>query len=160
MSQALVLMAVAGASDAVDGWLARRFDWVSWFGAALDPLADKILVGVLFVTLMVKGVAAALGGRHRNRARPGDSPRCGGLSAVVQTHRIRTDLAQQGEYRGADRRAAGAAARVCVSSSMLSAIASAIADPYGFWLVIDACDRFRRGLRDHMGPTGVDEVPR
>jgi cardiolipin synthase (CMP-forming) len=53
--QALVLMAVAGASDAVDGWLARRFDWVTWFGAAVDPLADKILVGVLFITLTVEG---------------------------------------------------------------------------------------------------------
>ena len=54
--EALVLMAVAGASDAVDGWLARKFDWVSWFGSALDPLADKILVGVLFITLTVQGV--------------------------------------------------------------------------------------------------------
>ncbi len=47
-------MAVAGASDAVDGWLARHFDWVSRFGTALDPLADKILVGVLFVVLTSK----------------------------------------------------------------------------------------------------------
>jgi cardiolipin synthase len=53
--EALVLMAVAGASDAVDGWLARRFDWGSRFGAALDPLADKLLVGVLFVVLTIKG---------------------------------------------------------------------------------------------------------
>ena len=43
---ALVLMAIAGASDAVDGWLARRFNWSSQFGAAIDPLADKFLVGV------------------------------------------------------------------------------------------------------------------
>src|SRR3954464_5920216 len=53
--QALVLMAVAGASDAIDGWLARRFDWITRFGAALDPMADKILVGVLFVALTVQG---------------------------------------------------------------------------------------------------------
>ena len=34
---------------------ARRFDWITWFGAAVDPLADKILVGVLFITLTVQG---------------------------------------------------------------------------------------------------------
>jgi cardiolipin synthase len=53
--QALVLMAVAGASDAVDGWLARRFGWVTRFGATLDPMADKILVGVLFIALTLQG---------------------------------------------------------------------------------------------------------
>lgn len=53
--EALLLMAVAGASDAIDGWLARQFDWGSRFGAAVDPLADKLLVGTLFVVLTVKG---------------------------------------------------------------------------------------------------------
>lgn len=53
--EALVLMAIAGASDAVDGWLARRFDWGSAFGAAVDPLADKLLVGALFIVLTLKG---------------------------------------------------------------------------------------------------------
>ncbi|MFM8354591.1 MAG: CDP-alcohol phosphatidyltransferase family protein, partial [Gammaproteobacteria bacterium] len=40
--QALVLMTVAGASDAIDGWLARRWGAVSQLGAALDPIADKL----------------------------------------------------------------------------------------------------------------------
>lgn len=52
---ALVLMAIAGASDAVDGWLARRFDWGSRFGAAIDPLADKFLVSVLFLVFAIQG---------------------------------------------------------------------------------------------------------
>ena len=52
---ALILMAIAGASDAVDGWLARRFGWGSRFGAAVDPLADKVLVGTLFVVLTLRG---------------------------------------------------------------------------------------------------------
>lgn len=52
---ALVLMAIAGASDAVDGWLARRFNWSSRFGAAIDPLADKFLVGVLFLVFAIQG---------------------------------------------------------------------------------------------------------
>src|SRR4030095_2151162 len=54
--EALALMAVAGASDAVDGWLARRLSSVTRFGAPLDPRADKILVGVLFIVLTMRGV--------------------------------------------------------------------------------------------------------
>jgi cardiolipin synthase len=53
--QALILTTVAGASDALDGWLARRLDAVSRFGAALDPLADKLLVAVIFVIFAVQG---------------------------------------------------------------------------------------------------------
>lgn len=52
---ALILTTVAGASDAVDGWLARHFDAVSQFGAALDPVADKLLVAAIFVIFAVQG---------------------------------------------------------------------------------------------------------
>jgi cardiolipin synthase (CMP-forming) len=41
---ALVLFFIAGFSDAVDGFLAKRFAWTSRFGAILDPLADKALL--------------------------------------------------------------------------------------------------------------------
>jgi len=53
--EAFVLMLVAGASDALDGFLARRFDWISKLGAILDPLADKFLVAAVFVVLTVQG---------------------------------------------------------------------------------------------------------
>ncbi len=52
--EALLLMVVAGVSDAVDGALARRFNWRSEFGALLDPLADKAMVVVLFVALAMQ----------------------------------------------------------------------------------------------------------
>ena len=52
---ALILIAVAGASDAVDGELARRFDWRTRFGAFADPAADKLLMFVVFVILTVQG---------------------------------------------------------------------------------------------------------
>jgi cardiolipin synthase len=48
---ALLLILVAGISDAVDGYLARRFDWRTRLGGLLDPAADKILMLSLFVTL-------------------------------------------------------------------------------------------------------------
>jgi cardiolipin synthase len=48
---ALVLVAVAGASDGLDGYLAKRFDWRSRLGGLLDPLADKLLLVSAFLTL-------------------------------------------------------------------------------------------------------------
>jgi len=53
-TEALVLMAVAGASDALDGALARRFGWISRFGSAMDPVADKLLVAAMFVVFTLQ----------------------------------------------------------------------------------------------------------
>ncbi len=41
---ALLLAALAGISDAVDGWLAKHFSWQSRLGGLIDPLADKLLL--------------------------------------------------------------------------------------------------------------------
>jgi CDP-diacylglycerol--glycerol-3-phosphate 3-phosphatidyltransferase len=40
----VVVFAVAALSDAVDGWIARRFNQTSRLGVILDPLADKLLM--------------------------------------------------------------------------------------------------------------------
>lgn len=40
----LLLFAVAGASDGVDGFLARRYGWTSRLGGFLDPIADKLMM--------------------------------------------------------------------------------------------------------------------
>ncbi len=48
---AFVLILAAGATDALDGYLARRFTWTSRLGSILDPLADKLLVISAFVSL-------------------------------------------------------------------------------------------------------------
>ena len=47
--EGMILMSIAGASDALDGWLARKFSWGSRFGAAMDPVADKLLVAAMFL---------------------------------------------------------------------------------------------------------------
>lgn len=52
---ALAVFSLAGVLDAVDGWLARRFDGESRIGAYLDPLADKVLMMGTFVVLGVLG---------------------------------------------------------------------------------------------------------
>jgi len=54
--EALALVAIAGASDAVDGLLARRFGWGTAFGALMDPLADKIMVVAVFLVLTLQGL--------------------------------------------------------------------------------------------------------
>lgn len=51
MQFAFLLFLAAGASDAVDGFLAKRFDMASELGAHLDPLADKVLIVSIYVSL-------------------------------------------------------------------------------------------------------------
>jgi cardiolipin synthase (CMP-forming) len=48
---AFLLFAAAGVSDAVDGFLAKRFGMSSELGAYLDPLADKVLIVSIYVSL-------------------------------------------------------------------------------------------------------------
>jgi cardiolipin synthase len=132
--EALVLMAIAGASDAVDGWLARRFDWGSRFGAAVDPLADKLLVGVLFIALTLKGhlplwvVGIAVG-------------RDFVILSGAATYRI---LFGSIDFAPTWLSKANTFVQILVclvillglcDLGQLSALARAVADPVGFWLV-------------------------
>jgi len=50
---ALWIFVVAGATDAVDGWLARKLNSESVIGAYLDPVADKLLLTVAYVALTI-----------------------------------------------------------------------------------------------------------
>jgi len=52
---ALGLMVIAALTDALDGYLARRLKQVTDLGKLLDPLADKICVGVAVVVLLTLG---------------------------------------------------------------------------------------------------------
>ena len=51
---AFVIFLCAGISDAVDGFLAKRFGWRTELGAYLDPLADKLLIVSIFIALGVR----------------------------------------------------------------------------------------------------------
>jgi cardiolipin synthase len=52
---ALVIAAIAGLSDAVDGFIAKRYGWQSWLGGILDPIADKLLLMAAFLWLALAG---------------------------------------------------------------------------------------------------------
>ncbi|BGP47777.1 hypothetical protein JCM10450v2_003642 [Rhodotorula kratochvilovae] len=54
LATATGLLFVAGVSDLVDGWLARRFNMGSVLGSILDPAADKFLMTTMVVTLTMR----------------------------------------------------------------------------------------------------------
>lgn len=131
---ALVLMAVAGASDAIDGWLARQFDWSSQFGATIDPLADKFLVGSLFLVMAVQGhlpiwAVAVVVGRDVI------------IIAGAIAYRV---LFQRIEFAPTFISKANTAMQIVVvllvllglcDFPMISAFANKVAQPYGVWLL-------------------------
>ena len=68
---ACFLFALAGITDWLHGYLARRFDQTSNFGAFLDPVADKLIVSTALVilvqrdpTLLNTAIAAVIIGRE------------------------------------------------------------------------------------------------
>lgn len=52
---ALLVFLVAGISDALDGYIAKKFNFVSHFGAVLDPVADKLLLVSAYIMLTIIG---------------------------------------------------------------------------------------------------------
>jgi cardiolipin synthase len=57
---AAVLLAVLGATDWVDGWIARHFDQASELGKILDPTADRVLLVAGAVALLTVGLPTAV----------------------------------------------------------------------------------------------------
>jgi cardiolipin synthase len=57
---AALLLAALGATDWVDGYIARHFDQVSNLGKVLDPIADKVLLVVGMVAILVDGSVPAV----------------------------------------------------------------------------------------------------
>ena len=90
------LLAVLGATDWVDGWIARHFDQGSDLGKVLDPVADRILLLVAAVALIVQGSVPLV---------------VGVLVLVREARRERRGARARGGRRPPHRRAVGRARR-------------------------------------------------
>lgn len=53
ISRAVIIFVVAGASDVIDGYLARHNNWISNLGRILDPVADKCMQTTVLVSLSI-----------------------------------------------------------------------------------------------------------
>ena len=53
---ALLIFLIAGATDVIDGYLARRNNWITNLGKILDPVADKLMQCTVLLSLLIKGL--------------------------------------------------------------------------------------------------------
>lgn len=52
----IIVFIIAAITDWYDGWLARKFNYITEWGKFLDPLADKILTSTAFVSFVILNV--------------------------------------------------------------------------------------------------------
>src|SRR6476659_5904200 len=57
----LGLVGLAAATDFLDGWIARRAEWTTKWGALLDPIADRVFALVAVVTFVALGEVSIAG---------------------------------------------------------------------------------------------------
>ncbi len=50
---ALIVFLIAGATDIVDGYLARKYNWITNLGKILDPVADKLMQCTVLICLFI-----------------------------------------------------------------------------------------------------------
>ncbi len=126
---AAALFVVASVTDALDGWLARRWNAVSIVGRVLDPFADKVLV--LGTAVLLAGPPFAVDGRLVSGLAPWMAV------AIVARELFVTSLRGVCEARGVDFSASlGGKAKMVVQSVGLPAIlvlAAAGAADVGEW---------------------------
>ena len=101
----LLVFAFAAATDGLDGFLAKRFGWTSELGKILDPLADKILLVGVFITLAALGVVPRLAGGDCGGSRRDHHRRRDHLQTPLRLWRAArpADSDQQAEHAVPDR---------------------------------------------------------
>ena len=52
----LIVFLIAALSDWYDGWLARKFNYITAWGKFMDPLADKVLTSAAFIGFVLVGL--------------------------------------------------------------------------------------------------------
>ena len=87
------VLVYAGASDAVDGFIAKRYNLSSKLGGYLDPIADKALLISVFISLdmcffMLFFVTVSWGGREDGQTGGGTDGRAGKIFAMGSPMRM------------------------------------------------------------------------
>ena len=54
--EAFIFLTASGITDVLDGFIARKFNFITNFGKLIDPLADKTTQIAILVTLALKGI--------------------------------------------------------------------------------------------------------
>ena len=103
IAAAFWLFIVAGLSDAVDGFVAKRFDQRSRLGALLDPVADKTLLVSMYVTLGISRSPADLARHPRRLPRRADRRRLPAGGGARPAHALGAAAGEQAQHRAADR---------------------------------------------------------
>ncbi|NLO82830.1 MAG: CDP-diacylglycerol--glycerol-3-phosphate 3-phosphatidyltransferase [Clostridiales bacterium] len=53
---ALVVFIIAGATDLLDGYIARKYNLITKWGKLMDPLADKLMLLTVLISLYIEGI--------------------------------------------------------------------------------------------------------
>ena len=156
--EALVVVGVAGASDALDGELARRFGWRSAFGSMMDPIADKLLVLAIFVIFTFQGhiplwVAVVVIGRDMVILAGAGIYRLM-FGSIEMAPTLGADPGQQGQHGDTDPDAVAA-----VAGAMRVRGAERGGAPnrgsWSFWVLAVFGSRFRARLCGYLEPESV-----
>jgi CDP-diacylglycerol--glycerol-3-phosphate 3-phosphatidyltransferase len=92
---AAVIFGAASITDALDGYLARRYHMVSSFGKVMDPVADKLLVSSAFIMLSALGwipawIVCVIIGRELAVT---------GLRSIIAENRLDVSASNLGKYK-------------------------------------------------------------
>jgi len=93
LNAAFVVYIIAGITDVLDGWIARKYGWTSAFGRVVDPFVDKVLVVGAFAMLAGTNYAMGADAPDFERALPGWLT--GGMASAVQGWMVVTILARE-----------------------------------------------------------------
>lgn len=93
LNAALVMYIVAGVTDVLDGWIARKYGWTSAFGRIVDPFVDKVLVVGAFAMLAGANYTMGPGATEFERNLPGWLT--GHMASAVQGWMVVTILARE-----------------------------------------------------------------
>jgi CDP-diacylglycerol--glycerol-3-phosphate 3-phosphatidyltransferase/cardiolipin synthase len=88
---ALVVLILAGLSDVLDGWIARRTGSATATGAAVDPITDKLFVLTVVVTLIAVGKLSAFDMLLLSTREIGELPLVVGLALSRRARRRKRD---------------------------------------------------------------------